>query len=60
MINFNFNGVNIPQQRICKNITPEVEVSPPLGTPAYKEWKEKQDKKLQDSLPAPVAKEEKK
>lgn len=46
------------QRRVCKNITPEVNISPPMGTPEYDEWlaklekdeKDKKDKKDEKML----------
>ena len=49
-INMNefFAGMH-QQQRFCKDITAEVEVSPsPYDLEAYAEWKNKEAKKLED------------
>lgn len=59
MIRINMNDF-MAQQRMCINITREVEASPPIGTPEYAEWKKVQEKKRQDSLPMVVDKEDKK
>lgn len=41
MIRVNVN--NFRQVKPCVNITPEVDISPPLGSPEYDEWKKKDD-----------------
>jgi len=55
MIRVNINGSSfgIPDQRVLKNITAECEISPPVGTKAYEEWRRKK-------LPMKVEKDKKK
>ena len=48
------------QQRICKDITAEVEVSPsPYDIEAYAEWKRKRQKERDKKLPMIVDKKDK-
>ncbi len=56
MIRINMNDLKQAQRKPCINITPEVDISPPLGTPEYDEWKKVQEKKREDSLPVRVDK----
>lgn len=54
MINMNINNFVINMQGPkMRNITAECEISPPVGTKEYDEWKKKQ-------IPIKVEKEEKK
>ena len=46
MIHLNLNDFINQTQRLCSNITPEVEISPPKGTKAFEEWKKAQENKL--------------